>query len=1614
LNKTWWANQCRSGKGRRARQPSPRRAEAWFAALEPRVLLSAVVQADETPALVSVAATTDTAVEAGSPGVFTFTRTGDTTNALTVNLAVTGEATSGVDYQALPQTITFDAGEPTAVLNVQTIDDNDVEGSERVIVQLQGGEGYVTDDATDSAIVNLSDDDSLSTTQVNIVATTTPVTEGGGNGVFTVTRTGSTAQPLTVNFDVTGEAVPGDDYTSLGNSVTFDAGEDSKTLQVQTVNDGDVEGNERVIVQLTGGQDYVVGANSSATVTLEDDDTLGTPTVNVVASDATANESGDTGVFTFTRNGSLSNPLTITYTATGTATGGTDYQTLSGSVVIPADQASATVDVTPIDDAQQEGNETVIVQIADGGANYAIGDDGSATVTLTDDEQAPVPQVNIVANDPDALESGNTGTYTVTRTGSTDGDLTVNFTIAGSATNGVDYQNIPASVTIASGESTATLTIAPIDDALVEGSETVLITLNPSDDYSIGSDDDATVTIADDDQSQVVTLNVTDAQATEGGGSGAITVSRTGSVQDDLVVQLSVSGSAANGVDYDTIPATVTIPGGSTSVTISVTPINDAAVEGDETVTLTLQPNEAYSLGDTTQGTVTIVDNELEEPQVTILATDANASEDGNTGTFTVFRTGSTDGELVVNYSVTGSATGGADYNAIQNSVTIPAGSSSANITITPISDDTAEGSEQVTLTLMDDQAYNLGDADTATVTITDDPALPEVSLSATDATAFEPGGTGTFTITRVGSTEQDLTVQVQIAGTAANGVDYDNLNTTVTIPAGSSTATVTVNPIDDGDVEGDETVILSLVDDAGYNLAGQSSDTVTIADGDVPTIVSIVASDDTATEGDGNAVFTVTRTGSTAQDLTVEFTVTGAATNGADYQTITTTVTIPAGESTVDVTVVPINDAEVEGDETVILTLNPSGNYTLAQQAQATATIQDDDSLPVVTIAATDSSASEGGDAGSLVITRTGSTDQPLTVQFNITGAATNGVDYQTLQNTVTIAAGESTAQITVTPIDDDTFEGNETVIVTLTDTEGYSVGGQNTATVTIQDNDTQAPTISVTASDDVATEAGDGGTFLITRSDTDGDLTVNYVLTGSATNGTDYQTLSGSVVIPNGQNSVQIDLTPIQDATVEGQELATLTLIDAASYQIGIASDTISIVDDDGQLGDLALTADDGALPDTIVPGQKLKRTFLVTNVGAQDIRGEATLRVYLLPLGQDLPGAGDEPVFSRERTFNVKQGRTKKVKANFTVPDNVDVGNARLVAVLDQENQIPESNVLNNVVRSEPTEIAFAFGDVDGQNIKKLTVNGVTYSLRGQGQGTVIQGVGDQPDSVQLSGTDAATRLSLRGDRNGASRVQNINVQGDLADIRNQNVAVAGNVNTTGTLGGITNANFVGDNQQTIDIQGDTQGRVFNLRGGNIRNVSINSGIPVGRLQVVDWMDTDGNVDLINAPSIDRLQSRGDFTADLNLTDTQTSLNRAQIRGALANSDIRTAGSINDISAGVFQGSNVYSGVINGFNGLPTGPNDFAGNARIGNLTATGIRGDTRASFSNSRIAADQLGNVTLRDVDTNNTGQEFGIAANTSVDRFSLGGQQPQSGLTNTGNFSSDGDFNARIV
>lgn len=231
-------------------------------------------------------------------------------------------------------------------------------------------------------------------------------------------------------------------------------------------------------------------------------------------------------------------------------------------------------------------------------------------------------------------------------------------------------------------------------------------------------------------------------------------------------------------------------------------------------------------------------------PLVSVTSPDADAAEAGlDPATLTVARAGGTNAALTVKLTVAGTATPDADYAALPAAVTLPAGVTTTNLIVRPLSDSTDECDETIGIAIAADAAYTVdGARASVTVQIGDDD-LPVVRITAPDANAAEAGqAPGIFVVTRSGCLSAALSVSVNISGTASSGADYSPLPATLSIPAGTNSIALTVAPVDDAVFEADESVTVALLATPNYNVGANGSATVTIADNDPVTGPPVLA----------------------------------------------------------------------------------------------------------------------------------------------------------------------------------------------------------------------------------------------------------------------------------------------------------------------------------------------------------------------------------------------------------------------------------------------------------------------------------------------------------------------------------------------------------------------------------------------------------------------------------------------------------------------------------------------------------------------------------------------------------------------------------------------------
>lgn len=316
-----------------------------------------------------------------------------------------------------------------------------------------------------------------------------------------------------------------------------------------------------------------------------------------------------------------------------------------------------------------------------------------------------------------------------------------------------------------------------------------------------------------------------------------------------------------------------------------------------------------------------------------------------------------------------------------------------------------------------------------------------KVSIAVTDDAAAEHGSNvAVFVVSRTGALNKPLNVYVDALGSARNGTDYPRVGRTVTIPAGQSSTTVTITPVDDALAEADEVVTLRLANSSGYVVnASARQASATIVDDECR--VSIFASEPLASEqGSVAGQFTVTRTVVTDQPLAVRVKMSGSARSGSDYAAIARTVIIPANVASATFNLTPVDDTRPEDDETAVASLASGTGYSIDPlSAEAEVVILDNDCR--LRLSSTDLAAAETGlDTATFTVTRTVVTNQSLKVWVGVSGTARYGSDY-VFMSTVVIPAGQASTTVTIMPRHDSGNEGLETIVLTLLSSPLYSI---------------------------------------------------------------------------------------------------------------------------------------------------------------------------------------------------------------------------------------------------------------------------------------------------------------------------------------------------------------------------------------------------------------------------------------------------------------------------------------------------------------------------------------------------------------------------------------------
>ena len=785
---------------------------------------------------------------------------------VTVDYATTdGTAEAGSDYTETSGVLTFDPLETTGVISVPVNDDNLAESGETFTLTLSNLSNAVLANelTTVSATATIEDNEPT----VSVAARAAEVTEGAPV-VFDLTRTGGAENELTVTLGVL--ALGGLELGGKVQSVTFAAGNARASWEHATVDNDTDEADRDVIAALTPSssglpETYHVN-KATATVTVKDND-LPLVTIAAAGSDQTEGEDVE---FTLTRQGVLSDPLTVNVSVTG----GDDFitGTRPTTATFATGAATHTLTLTTEDDApvDDDGEVTVEVTAASG---YRAGDPGSAAVALFDSTRS-YPVVSISA-DKSVVDEGDDVAFTLSRSAyGLDESLTVRAKVSVttsspvSLSDGVDVAVSNEEVVFDAGSLTASLVHPTVDEMLNDGNSAVGAVIQLGQ-YSIRPYPGEAVVWVRDDDIPTVTMTPETGEVFENPPNGTqFTVVRTGDTTDWLRIRRVtwqdrrwpeevLDPEYAAFVEKSKIPDILdkgnqdfqpgeashtfryeprgTGPLGTTSY-LEILPLYCGDdVPGD----CGYRPQ--YKVGTPKSSTIEVLNRDM---GVRVVA-DRASVEEGDSVSFTLHRYGGTlivrQSELTVRVQVTqnGEFIDGVppktvtfDGATADIADATPEGATTAVVSIPTANDMVDEANGAITLTILgpDPELYgdnahsyevfdtgtfleNSGWTNVATVEVLDNDVA---GFSVADASADEDDGSLQFTVTLPGSTLEtsvDWATKEDAAGDdpATEGKDYEAASGTLTFAPGDTSKTFTVTLNDDDVKEKDETFSIQL-----------------------------------------------------------------------------------------------------------------------------------------------------------------------------------------------------------------------------------------------------------------------------------------------------------------------------------------------------------------------------------------------------------------------------------------------------------------------------------------------------------------------------------------------------------------------------------------------------------------------------------------------------------------------------------------------------------------------------------------------------------------------------------------------------------------------------------
>ncbi len=606
--------------------------------------------------------------------------------------------------------------------------------------------------ATASALGTIRNDDALPAVTLSLPQGGV-LAEHGGQLAVQASLADPSSAAVTVTLAFSG--APAGRYSVPGATIVIPAGALSGSLVVSAVDNAVHDGDAVLAVGISavsGG----AAVGGGVTVTIVDDDPAPPPAlVALSAQGAPFSERGGVATVTATLSTAAAKDVVVALAASGVDQA--RWRLAPTTLTIPAGALAASATVTGVDDAIYEGDQALVVTIAD--VTGALAAPGAADVALVEGDDEPVPVVSLAADVASVAEQGGVATLTARLSLATTVPVQVALSVGGGAAPG-RYRLSGTALTIPAGALAASVTLTAVDDAIHQGDQEVTVGIGAVSGPVAGTATAVSITIVDDEAVPGITLASDVAAIAEAGGVADLTVTLSGPTAVPVRVPLLLGAGVAP-ERYLLADAELTIPAGALAATTTLTGVDDAIYEGDRVLGVALGAVDgAVVAPDAVPLAITVIDDEV-VPVVTLAAGASAIAEHGGATTIAATLSGPAAEAVAITLGFAG-AEGRYDASAAQ--IVIPSGGLVGGITLSGHDDALFAGDQAVTVTALDASGALVA-ADAPTILISDDEARPTVTL-ALDATVLaEAGGTATLTATLSGPAAYEVTVMIGAQG---------------------------------------------------------------------------------------------------------------------------------------------------------------------------------------------------------------------------------------------------------------------------------------------------------------------------------------------------------------------------------------------------------------------------------------------------------------------------------------------------------------------------------------------------------------------------------------------------------------------------------------------------------------------------------------------------------------------------------------------------------------------------------------------------------------------------------------------------------------------------------